>query len=145
MKDAIEQEAPLSSFGCSTPRDRQNQRRTNLWTFAWISVWLLMTFGFKEGILPSGPLAFLLVAATVPLGIAVVLAHRKFLREADELRRKIELEALALSVGVTLVGSFTYWLMEAAGIVEAAELDKIILLTAGSYVLGTILGFRRYR
>ena len=41
-------------------------------------------------------------------GIATVLAYRRFLQETNELRRKIEVEALALAFGVGLVGGLSY-------------------------------------
>ena len=50
----------------------------------------------------------------------MVVAYRRYLGETDELRRKIEVDALALAFGVGLVGAFSYVLLERAGAVESA-------------------------
>mgnify|MGYP001950570376 CR=1 FL=1 len=55
---------------------------------------------------------------TTALGVATVFVYVKFLHEAEELQRKIQLEALALGFGVGLVGTLClpflvhdWWLM----------------------------------
>jgi len=69
----------------------------------------------------------------------------QLLKNQDELQRSIQLNALALSVGVGLVGSFTYTLLVTVGFVAAEELTNIILLMVGTYMVGVIIGQVRYR
>jgi hypothetical protein len=129
----------------TTARDRRNQRRIIVWGLAWMVTWLAAGFLIKFDLIPPGMLAA--VAATlVPmvLGIGTVLAYRHFLREADELRRKIEVEALALAVGVGLVGGFTYFLLERAAVVSESGVLVMIMLITFTHAVGVVLGQRRY-
>jgi drug/metabolite transporter (DMT)-like permease len=96
---------------CSSPqRDKRNGVLILLWAFAWGFSFVAVAHGIKKEWLSFGmTLAGVIVNAL--LGLATVLAYRRFLQETDELRRKIEVEALALAFGVGVVGGLTYWLL----------------------------------
>jgi hypothetical protein len=85
-------------------------------------------------------LRFCLLAA----GVFVVLAVRDFIVSADELQRKIQLEALAIAVAGTFLLLLTGTLLPLAGIEEpgyAWPLAAMGLLWA----LGQMLANLRYR
>jgi drug/metabolite transporter (DMT)-like permease len=128
----------------TTPRDRRNQRRIIGWGFVWMAAWLAVNFAIRFDHLTSA--LGVATAAAVPavLGVLTVLAYRRFLREADELRRKIEVEALALSAGVGLVCGFTYFLLERAALVSESGLLVILMVITFTHALGVFLGMRRY-
>ena len=71
----------------------------------------------------------------------MMLAFRRFLREADELQRRIQLEALALGFGAAVVGAAAYRLLERAG---ATDVSDVIMILAVGYSVGVIAGQRRY-
>lgn len=137
---------------CSEPaRDRRNQRRILGWSLGWALTFLAAVFVIKktawlaDGSWPPEGL-WAAFAAMVPtaLGIAAALAYRRFLRETDELRRKIELEALALAYSVGVVGGLTYWLLEVAGFVGKADVAFLVVLMLLAHPLGVVIGRRRY-
>ena len=78
------------------------------------------------------------------LGVGTVFAYRRFLREADELRRKIELDALAMSVGAGLVGGVALWLFERAGAISESDVLYVTTLMAVTHVGAVLVGQRRY-
>jgi hypothetical protein len=84
---------------CSNPqRDRRNLRRFTLWSFLWALSFVLSTLGIKkEWWPPAGE--FVAVASTALLGLVSILRYRRFLMEADELQRKIEIEARSRGTG----------------------------------------------
>lgn len=124
-------------------RDRRNQRRVTLWSAAWALSFLVTTLGIATGWWPLlGAVAG--VASSSLLGVATVLAYRRFLHETDELRRKIEVEALALAFGVGVVGGLGYWLLAMSG---AASIGGFGFIFAGMILIhpmGVLLGRRRY-
>lgn len=139
---------PWFSWGCNgdlSERDRRNLRRYNAWvlTFGFLfvaSVALLARSGVVEGTVMRW------IVALVPdvVGVMAVRAYVRFLRDADELVRKIHLEATALGFGAGVVFILGYALAELAG---APRMDTpipaaVMLLLAG---LGQWLGMRRYR
>ena len=76
-----------------------------------------------------------------------MLAFRRFLREADELQRRIQLEALALGFGAAVVGAAAYRLLERAGatdVSDVSDVSDVIMILAVGYSVGVIAGQRRY-
>jgi hypothetical protein len=59
--------------------------------------------------------------------------------------RKIQLDALALTVGVGLVAGLSYSLMESAGIVAEADVLSLVLTMILTYIVGVVAGQRKYR
>lgn len=127
-----------------TARDRRNELRILGWMLLWIGSWLGVTLAIKEGWLAAGWPSTTATLVTAVLGLRMIGAYRRFLREADELRRKIEFDALALAFGVGLVGAFTYWLLEVAGAVAEVDILDLVLLMIVTYSAGVVLGQRRY-
>lgn len=128
----------------STSRDRSNLRRV-MWTYlAWA---VLFTGGsqlIEHGLVPSGPAAWALVGSTIFLAVFVVLAYGRFLREADELRRVIHLEGMALGFGGGFVGVCCYRMAERVGAPHADIADATLVLVA-FFVAGIIRSTWRYR
>ena len=133
-----------SLSSCSaTPRDRQNQRRIILWGFVWIATWLGLNMAISRDLV-LGWVSVTLTVLSVLLGFGMIFAYRRFLREADELRRKIELDALALAFGVGVVGGMTYWMMARAGLVDEADILYLVMLMLFTQSAGVAIGWRRY-
>ena len=128
---------------CGTDRDRMNQRRMVISGMAWMGAWLALIYVISRDWLS----AFAATAASVvplALGVGMIVAYRRYLGETDELRRKIEVDALALAFGVGLVGAFSYVLLERAGAVARADPMQLVILMVATYVIGVVLGHRRY-
>jgi hypothetical protein len=79
------------------------------------------------------------------IGVGMIFAFKRFVSKADELERKIQLEALALSVGVTLVFFSSYSILQIS--FEIADLSPSYLIVAMSlgYAIGLIMGRKRFR
>ncbi len=133
-----------SNGTCAGPRrDRQNQVRVTLWALAWALSFTGVTLGIKREWWPfGGTLAG--VVTTALLGIATVWAYRRFLDQTDELRRKIEVEALALAFGVGAVGGLSYWLLAVSGAVPALGFAYVFVAMIVTHPVGVLLGGRRY-
>jgi drug/metabolite transporter (DMT)-like permease len=137
---------PSDSLGerCSgSPRDARNQMRVMLWSFIWALSFVAVTLIVKRAWWPFGAtLAGAL--GTSLLGVATLFAYRRFLHETDELRRKIEVEALSLAFGVGLVGGMTYWLLAVMNAVPAKDFCYVFLLMIVAHPVGVLIGRRRY-
>lgn len=127
----------------TTERDRRNQRRVIAWSLAWTLCWVTGALAIDNGWWDDAAAGVAAAVLSVPLGVALLLAYWRFLREADELRRKIEVEALALAFGVGLVGGIAYWLLGESGIVAEAEILHVLVLMIFTHSLGILIGFRR--
>jgi hypothetical protein len=139
-------DAMASWCGDLTATDRKNLWRFQAWGVSWAVVFagaavLLRRF---PQLVPGLPLRVALIALTAALGVAMVLAFIRFLREADELVRKIHLEGLAVAFGATVVFVTTWRLVERAG-GPHADVDDSLLVMMGVWVIAQIFAARRYR
>ncbi|HEX3527174.1 MAG TPA: hypothetical protein VH988_08915 [Thermoanaerobaculia bacterium] len=133
----------LSDSCSSAPRDGRNQLRVILWSMVWAVSFVVVTLSAKRAWWPFGP-TLAAALGTSLFGIATLLAHRRFLRETDELRRKIEIEALSLAFGVGVVGGMTYWLLTVMGAVPAMDFFYVLLVMLLAHPVGVWIGRRRY-
>ena len=134
-------------FACNvelTERDRHNHRILIAWLFAWMAAWVVASI-LIERVLVTGSAAAL-TAALAPnlLGVAAVRAFMTFLREAEELQRKVQLDALAFAFGVGVVAIIGLELATEVGLYDGDPSDALMFM-AVAYSLGVTLGWRRYR
>lgn len=129
---------------CSGPtRDRRNQQRILLWALVWALSFIGLSLGLRNEWWPFGvTLAGVILIAL--LGIGIGFAYRRFLRETDELRRKIEVEALGLAYAVGLVGGLTYWLLVVSGAAPAYGFAYVFAAMMLAHSAGVLVGRRRY-
>ncbi|HEX2253066.1 MAG TPA: hypothetical protein VHQ65_07355 [Thermoanaerobaculia bacterium] len=128
----------------TTPRDRRNQRRVTTWALAWAGSVLAATAAMTWDWLPAGAGAVVATGVVLLLGLGTARAYWHFLRQADELRRHIEMGALAAGFAVGVLGGMTWWLLAQAGSVPEMDFAWVfaaMLLTQG---LGVLVGRRRY-
>jgi hypothetical protein len=79
------------------------------------------------------------------IGIGLIFAYKRFLKDLDEMERQIQLESLALSVGVTLAGFSSYSILDKANILPSLHPSYLIVLMSLTYMAGLIIGRIRYR
>lgn len=126
-----------------TERDRHNERRAGAWLLVWVLSSVVVRLLIQYDLLQSGVSIWLAIVVSTALGVLAVLAYVRFIREADELIRKIQTEALALGFAAGLVGNFTYNLIERATGHRFDPGDLLLLLVIG-YLAGIWAGARRY-
>lgn len=124
-------------------RDRRNARLATWLLALWAVVFLGTLFALDRGLIPAGPLS--VGAALVPCGLAIVavLAYMRFLRQADELHRKIQFEAMSLGFAAGFVASFASRLFAEVGWtgLEPGDVFSVMMVF---YLLGIFLGTKRY-
>jgi len=114
------------------------------WTLAWLATLAVARFGpeLLWGAQPAG--SWVAVGVNLFVGAGLIVAFTRYLRRADELDRKIMLDALAVTLGVAWVTGFAYVVANAAGLVT---IDIAVLLAAPGVVFAiAVVGGRiRYR
>ena len=116
-----------SYCGDLTANDRRNVMRYNGWMLGWMVLWAgALLLIAKAGL--AGPLAWALAALTVVPGVLGLHAYVRFLRQADELLRKIQLEALALAFGIGVLFMMSWRLFERLGAPELDLNDPVLVM-----------------
>src|SRR5947209_11489093 len=93
-------------------RMRMSILRLATWSGAWLGSCALMKFApiflWDKAVVPTA----LAVSLNVCVGVGLILANKRYIAELDELQRRIYLDALAITVGVTLIVCVPYAVME---------------------------------
>ena len=126
-------------------RTNKNTIRLIGWVFVWTLTMVLADKAELYEWYSSELISILAIVINAIIGIGMIVVFMQFLKELDELQRKIQLDSLALSMGIGLVGSFSYSLLVTAKFIIDAEISDIILLMILTYVVGIIVGQVRYR
>lgn len=124
--------------------------RDSLKLVAWVFIWMAsLTVSDKAALYgwwdASSWLTVLSMVVNGLLGLGLMLAFMRMLRRMDDLQRKIQLDALALALGVSLVGCALYSLMVTWGYIQDEEVTDIFVLMCVSYSAGALIGVLRYR
>lgn len=128
--------------------DRVKKNTINLayWTAAWTASMALATFG--PIFLWSKNDTFTLVGIMVnfALGIAMILANKRHLNGLDEMQKKIQLEAMAIALGIGVVAGLSYSQLDHTNIIQAdAEISHLVILIGLTYAVATLVGQIRYK
>jgi hypothetical protein len=79
-------------------------------------------------------------------GIGWIVAHARFLREIDELHRKIMQDALAITLGVGWVSAFAYLVAQSAGLLSRAlDVGAFAVALGLVYMAAIAFGHIRFR
>ena len=129
----------------ATESDTRNERRIVGWSMAMALTFVAATFVITGDIVTHAAATVVLAVGVAALGVVLVLAYRRFIDQTDELMRKIQLEALALTVGAGWVSAFVYSLLQNGDLVSAEwATTTLIMVLAITYTIGVVLGRRRY-
>ena len=123
----------------------KNNIRLLCWIFAWVGTMILVDKAVLYEWYSSDLISMVAIVINAGIGLGVIVTFMRYLNEVDELQRKIQLDALALSMGVGWVGGFTYSLLVTAQFVTDNEVSDIIMLMTFTYMVGIIVGQVRYR
>ena len=125
-----------------TPRDAHNYR-----IFTWWMTGAMLTFSAAtiliDGKLIPSAMGWMLTAASVVLMVVSMRSYMSFLRNADELLRKVHLEALAFAFGAGIVAMTGYRLCERLG-APKLDVNDASLVMLLCWIGGQWLGARRY-
>ena len=125
-------------------------KKNTLCLFFWTGAWVLATAGAAFGprflwdfnTLPT----VIGVLVHIGIGFGMIRLFRQYLLSLDELQRKIQLDAMGLSLGVGIVVGSSYELLEDIKLITfEPEISHLILLMCLTYCIGIILGNRRYQ
>jgi hypothetical protein len=126
-----------------TPRDSRQQGRANRWILAASFAYAVATAGHRWHSRLPAPLPWILTAIAALLILYATRFYVLFLRGADELLRKIQIEALAVGFGAGAVWSMLYPLLTG---LQGADLGAQATTTVMMFGWGiaSCLGTRRY-
>jgi len=121
-------------------RDKRNANRVNLWAFGWMFSLMgnmILTKIFDQG---AGVFWVLIFAAHIICGVMLVLSYRRFLSQLDEMERKVQLEALALAVGFSILVFSAGSVLDSVGVLGKPDAAVMVVVMSLTYMGGLIIG-----
>ena len=134
-----------SHCGGLAARTRYNNLLLGYCTGAWLVTMAIAVFGpilvWQDKLLTG-----VAIVINIAVGVGMIVANKNHLGGLDELQQKIQLEAMALALGVGLVFGLGYSTMDVTNFISAdAEISHLVMLIGLTYGAGVILGHRKYR
>jgi hypothetical protein len=127
-------------------RNKHNTKRLGLWTGAWLVTMAVAVFGPQLAWASNPSLTSLAIAINVIVGIGMIVANKNHLRGLDEMHQRIQLEAMALALGVGLVLGLAYSTADVTDLIQFdAEISHLVMLLGLTYLAGIFLGRRKYQ
>ena len=127
-------------------RIRTSIMRLALWNGAWVAATALMAFGPKFLWNKASGFTLLAVGLDVAVGVGMILATKKYVMELDELQQKVYFNALGITVGVAVVASIPYSVMDRYHVIPFhAEISHLVILMSLTFAVSTVYGSVRYR
>lgn len=127
-------------------RTRKTTCSLMYWTFSWLLSTALVAFGPESVWDFNTTLTILALLLNLGIGVGMIVANKQHLKGLDDLQQKIQLEGMALALGVSLVLGLSYEMLEDTDIITfKAQISHLIMLMGVTYIIGITLGNRRYK
>lgn len=124
---------------------RKHLTNLGLWTWSWVATLAIATFGPKFIWDDHTTLTTLAIVTNLVNGVLMILANRKLFNHYDELERKIHLESLALTLGLTVIVGLTYSLLDQTNLIpNDAEIGILVGFVGLTYMTTLLINRKRY-
>jgi len=128
------------------PKRKKKIRQLALWTWSWVVTLAIATFGPKFIWDNHTFLTIFAVLVNGTNGILMIIANKNLFDDFDELERKIHLESLAITLGLSVVFGITYSLLDITNIMDFdAEISTVVLFIGITYLISLTINSRRYK
>jgi hypothetical protein len=116
------------------------------WNGAWAAATALMAFGPKFLWTKASVFTLLAVGLDIAVGIGMILANKNYLAELDELQRKVQLNSMAITLGVGLVAGVPFSVLDSYHMIPFhADIADLLILMSLTFLVSNLYGARRYR
>jgi len=126
--------------------DQKRQTKIlSFWVLAWVGSFALLTFGVNN-IWQDLLVTKIGLLITLCAGIGMVVANKNLFRAYDEFQKKIHYEAMALTLGLTVVIGLAYEASFDFGVIDAEpEFEYLVFFISLCYMVSILLNSRRYQ
>ena len=115
------------------------------WVFTWTASFIISDKAKLYGWWSEEWITITSLIFNAALGLWMIHCYRRLLASMDDLQRKIQLDALSMALGISLVGTVSYSLLVTWGYIVDEEVTDIMLLMCVAYSVSVIYGSLKYR
>ncbi len=127
-------------------KEQKKQTKIMLgWTISWV-ISLAFLSGGENSLWDSLLITKIGLIINLAIGIGMIIANKNLFNTYDELQKKIQFEAMAITLGLAVVVGLTYEVSFDFGVIDKEpEFEYLMLFISFSYVASNIINARRYR
>ena len=127
-------------------RNKASTKTLFLWTLGWLLSLALLAFGPKLLWNFNVTISLAVIAVNLVFGYCMIITNKNYLDGLDELQRQLHLNAMAISLGISVVFGAIYGLLEPARLLDATPSPSNILIVMSiSYFISLVINFRKYQ
>jgi hypothetical protein len=125
---------------------KKNVRHLGYWTLSWVLTLALATFGPKFLWDYNTSISLLIILINTIIGVGMILMNRKYIDGLDEMQRKVMMDAMAIALGVGVVGGISYSTLDIVNVIPFdAEIGFVVMLMSLTYLIAIVVGSLRYK
>ena len=125
---------------------KKNTVNLAYWTGAWLLTTSICAFGPNIVWDSNTMVSFIAIIFNTLVGVGVILANKKYLNGLDEMQRKIHMDAMAVALGVAIIGGLSYSMLDISNVISYdAEISHLVILTSITYLISVVVGNLRYK
>ena len=127
-------------------KEQKNKTKSLLgWTIAWVASLAFLSFG-ENSLWDSLLITTIGLTINLAIGIGMIIANKNLFKTYDELQKKIQFEAMAITLGLAVVVGCTYEISFDFGIIgKEPEFEYLMMFISLSYIIANIVNSRRFR
>ena len=115
------------------------------WTIAWVISLAFLSVG-ENSLWDSLLITKIGLIINLAIGIGMIIANKNLFKTYDELQKKIQFEAMAITLGLAVVVGLTYEVSFDFGVIDKEpEFEYLMIFISFSYTASNIINARKYR
>ena len=115
------------------------------WTIAWVASLAFLTGG-ENSLWDNLIFTKIGLLINFAIGIGMIIANKNLFKTYDELQKKIQFEAMAITLGLAVVIGLVYEVSFDFGVInKEPEFEYLMYFISFSYIVSTIINSRKYR
>ena len=128
-------------------KDKKKQKKIMLaWTLAWVVSLGILTGAEKNSLWDNKIYTIIGLIINFSIGIGMIIANKNLFNTYDELQKRIQFEAMAITLGLAVIVGLTYEVSFDFGIIgKEPEFEYLMLFISLSYIIANIVNSRRFR
>ena len=126
-------------------KEQKRQNKIMLaWTFAWVASIAFLTGGVNS-LWDSLLITKIGLLINLAIGIGMIIANKNLFKTYDELQKKIQFDAMAVTLGLVVVVGLVYEISFDFGVInKEPEFEYLMLFISFSYIASNIINAKRY-
>ena len=127
-------------------KEQKKQTKIMLaWCFAWVASLAFLSGGVNY-LWDSLLITKIGLLINLAIGIGMIIAHKNLFKTYDELQKKIQFEAMAITLGLAVVVGNIYEISFDFGVINSEpEFEYLIIFISFIYITSTIINSRKYK